>query len=146
VAGFVVLAALTWLAGRFAAFRIGRSTFDIEAAGQDIYYVSAHLHVLAAVGALFLVFGAIYLALERAGRGRRRHVLGAIHFAATFVGAAVIFVPQHVVVLVPRASPRPEDFFWLNAVAGAGYVVILAGQVFFVAVLIDALRPRRDLR
>jgi cytochrome c oxidase subunit 1 len=102
----------------------------------------AHIRWVWGVEAAFLLFALGYLALERFRRGRHRVLLGALHVSATFLGANLIFLPQHLLGLLPRGLlPSGLDtFFWFNGVASAGYVLMLAGQLIFVAVLLDAFR------
>nr|WP_293480206.1 cbb3-type cytochrome c oxidase subunit I [Phenylobacterium sp.] len=140
-AGFAVLGAATWASGRLSGRRFpAGAAQDGDAAA---YYVAAHIHYLLLAGGAFLAFALIYMALERARRGRRRRLLGGLHFAATFAGVNAIFLPQTVLGLAPGLAAGADGlggFFLFNGVASAGYVAVLAGQLFFVAALFDAFR------
>ena len=126
---------------------MARRRFEADPRALDTYYVAAHFHWFAAVGALFLVFAGVYFALEQQPRGPRGRLLGGLHVAATFLGANLIFLPQHLLGMARGLLPGldgVEAFFLFNGVASAGYLLALVGQVFFVAVLIDAFRRGPD--
>ncbi|MBW8814981.1 MAG: cbb3-type cytochrome c oxidase subunit I [Caulobacterales bacterium] len=136
--GFVVLVITAGVVG--TAARLGVPQMP----GADTYYVVAHFHYLPSLGVTFLIFGGIYLALEQLRRGRHRRLLGGLHFAAMFAGALGIFAPVLLlgVTSMPHrfADPIGEFRIW-NAISAGGYGLTLAAQVFFLAALIDALRP-----
>jgi cytochrome c oxidase subunit 1 len=144
VVGLVVLAGLT----AASAAALGRTGFLPTPGDRDTYYVVTHVHLLVVAGLAFATFAGVYRALEALRRGRHRRRLGAAHFALTFIGVNLIFLPQHLLVLAPglaAAAPEPSAFALLNGVSTAGYVLTLAGLAFFVAVLLDALRREADL-
>ncbi len=114
----------------------------------DSYYVVERPHFALVLGGFLLAFGAVYFALEQLRRGRLRRILGAGHFAATFGGVMLIFAPVFVLTLIgaPRGVQAfPDAFEFWNGLSFAGYVLALTGQLFFVAVVIDAFRREPDL-
>ena len=107
-------------------------------------YVVERPHYAMGLGALLLAFAVVYFGLERSGRAPRRW-LGLAHFVATFAGVLLVFAPVFVLTLTgpPRGVEALPDLFdgWAR-LSLAGYGLILAGQVLFVAVLIDAFRRK----
>ena len=134
-AGFVVLGLLSLAASR-----------AVEAGGA--FHVEARTSYVYGPEAVFLVFAVVYLALEHFRRGRRRRLLGRLHFWFTFAGMNLFLLPVHVLPFagMPRRfTDYPDAFSAWNDISSAGYVVTLAAQLFFVAVLIDAFRREPDL-
>jgi cytochrome c oxidase subunit 1 len=135
-AGFVVLAILGWVVGRLAVSRLSETR-------GDTYYVVAHLHYVLSLAAAFLVFAGVYFALERLRRGRHRQLLGGLHFGGTLAGGLALFAPALLLGSVqhPQGPADPAASFRLwNEISAAGYGLSLVSQLFFVAVLVDALR------
>ncbi|MBL8553102.1 MAG: hypothetical protein JNL41_02400 [Phenylobacterium sp.] len=114
-----------------------------------MFYVRAHLLFFAVIGGAATVFAVAYFALERLQRGRYRRVLGGLHFAMTTLGV-ILLTPAITIlafgVLPAGAADIAAAFRAWTVVAGAGYGLVLAAQVFFVAVLIDAFRRGPHLR
>jgi cytochrome c oxidase subunit I len=138
-----VFGGLLWASGAAA-----RRLFSDDFVSAESHYVVERPHFALVLGGLLLVFGAIYFALEQLRRGRRRTLLGLGHFVATFGGVLLIFAP--VFVLTLTGAPQdvatfPDAFEFWNGLSLAGYVLTLAGQLFFVAVVVDAFRREPDL-
>jgi len=142
-AGFFVLAGLDWAAARTVP------AWRADAVLTETYYVVQHVQYGVGFGALFLAYALAYLALEALRRGPHRRGLGQWHVSLTLFGVALTLLPARIFAQAAAAgalgSPL-KALDWMNAVAAAGYVLGLMGQLFFVAVLIDAFRPEADPR
>lgn len=109
----------------------------------EAYYFRAHLPFISALELGFAVAAAAYFALERAQRGLRRRLLGGAHLVFTLAGTLAIFAPVAALTLAPppRRDTDPAEALRIwGEIAGAGYVALILGQLFFAAVLLDALR------
>jgi heme/copper-type cytochrome/quinol oxidase subunit 1 len=142
-AGFFVLAGLDWAAARAVP------AWRADAVLTATYYVVQHVQYGVGFGALFLAYALAYLALEGFHRGPHRRGLGQAHVALTLLGVALALLPTRI--LAPLVSTdllgsTARVFEWMNALAAAGYVLGLMGQLFFVAVLIDSFQPERNPR
>src|SRR5690242_5646987 len=142
-AGFFVLAGVDWAAARAVP------AWKADAVLTDTYYVVQHVQYGIGFGALFLAYALAYLVLEALRRGPHRRGLGVAHLALTLTAVSLALLPGRIFGLAASAdlvaSPR-RAFEWLNAMASAGYALGLMGQLFFVAVLIDAFRPEANPR
>jgi len=141
-AGFFVLAALDRAAARAIP------AWQADAVLTDTYYVVQHVHYGVGFGALFLAYALAYLALEGFRRGPHRRWLGQWHVGLTLLGVALALLPARIFAetAARRLGPPEKVLEWMNALAAGGYVLGLMGQLFFVAVLIDAFRPEVDPR
>jgi cytochrome c oxidase subunit 1 len=73
--------------------------------------------------------------------------LGKLHFWLAFVGANMIFFPQHFVGLagMPRRIPDyPDAFVGWNYVSSLGSYVFALGLVVFFYAMIDAFRRKES--
>jgi cytochrome c oxidase subunit 1 len=142
VVGLVALAAISALSRPRVPGPLAKPGF------ADTYYVDAHLHFALSIGAAFAIFSVVYFGLETAGRGRRRPLLGGIHFALSFVGALLIFLPMVLLSAInsPLASSVGAAFRTLNGVASVGYLMTLSGLAVFLVVLADSFRRAPNLR
>jgi heme/copper-type cytochrome/quinol oxidase subunit 1 len=142
-AGFFVLAGLDWAATRTVP------AWRADAVLTGTYQVVQRVDYGVGFGALFLAYALAYLALEGFRRGPHRRWLGQWHVALTLSGVALALLPARILAQAASngalGSPA-RALEWLNALAAAGYVLGLMGQLFFVAVLIDAFRPEADPR
>jgi heme/copper-type cytochrome/quinol oxidase subunit 1 len=142
-AGFFVLAAADWAAARAVP------AWRADAVLTDRFSVVEPVRYGLGFGALFLAYALAYLVLEGLRRGPHRRMLGAGHVALTLVGVSLALAPSR---LLTEAATNgslgapTRALEWLNATASAGYVLGLMGQLFFVAVLIDAFRPEANPR
>jgi heme/copper-type cytochrome/quinol oxidase subunit 1 len=142
-AGFFVLAGLDWAAARAVP------AWRADAVLTDRYSVVQPIRYGVGFGVLFLAYALAYLALEALRRGPHRPRLGAGHVTLTLVGVALALAPTRLLTQAAAdgsLGPPGRALEWLNAIALAGYVLGLMGQLFFVAVLIDAFRPEANPR
>ncbi|XBQ16332.1 MAG: cytochrome c oxidase subunit I [Oceanicaulis sp.] len=113
---------------------------------HDTYYVVAHFHYVLSLGAVFSIFAGFYYWFEKIFGVKYNSLLARTQFVFFFVGANVIFFPQHFLGLagMPRRYVDYADgyAFW-NLVSSWGYVIMAIGMLIFFALLIEAAIRRR---
>jgi len=143
---------MLWAIGFIFLFTVGGVTgvvvanAGIDASLHDTYYVVAHFHYVLSLGAVFSIFAGWYYWFEKIWGVKYNSVLARLQFLFFFVGANVIFFPQHFLGLhgMPRRYVDYADgFAFWNGVSSWGYLIMLVGLAFFFAVLIDAVVRRR---
>jgi cytochrome c oxidase subunit 1 len=145
-------APMLWAMGFIFVFVIGGVT-GVALAGaaldqsfHDTYYVVAHFHYVLSLGAVFSIFAGFYYWFEKITGLKYNEALGKAHFWLFFIGANVIFFPQHFLGL--QGMPRrivdyPEAFAFWNKVSSSGYLIMAAGMLVFLIVLVEAFVRRR---
>ncbi|MHA6288964.1 cytochrome c oxidase subunit I [Maricaulis sp. CAU 1757] len=143
---------MMWAIGFIFLFTVGGVTgvmlanAGVDQAFHDTYYVVAHFHYVLSLGAVFAIFAGFYYWFEKIWGVKYNSLLARLQFLFFFVGANVIFFPQHF--LGAQGMPRryvdyADGFALWNEVSTWGYVIMLVGMVLFFMVLIDAMIRRR---
>ncbi len=143
---------MMWAIGFIFLFTVGGVTgvvlanAGVDQALHDTYYVVAHFHYVLSLGAVFAIFAGWYYWFEKIFGVKYNSLFARLQFLFFFVGANIIFFPQHFLGL--QGMPRryvdyPDAFAFWNQVSSWGYVVMLVGMFFFVLVLLDAMIRRR---
>src|SRR6516164_9385240 len=136
---------MVWAIGFIFLFTVGGVTgvvlanAGIDRSLQDTYYVIAHFHYVLSLGAVFSIFAGFYYWFPKMTGYTYSDFLGKLHFWLAFIGANLIFFPQHFLGLAGmprRIADYPDAFAGWNYVSSIGsYVFALGLLVFFYAMI-----------
>jgi cytochrome c oxidase subunit 1 len=144
---------MLWALGFIFIFTVGGVTGVVLAnAGvdrvlHDTYYVIAHFHYVMGIAAVFAIFGGWYYWFPKMSGYMYNETIAKAHFWAMFIGANIIFFPQHFLGLagMPRRTvDYPLAFHGWNEVSSIGsYITGLSLLIFFAGVIEAFARKRR---
>jgi cytochrome c oxidase subunit 1 len=104
---------------------------------HNTYYVVAHFHYVLSLGAVFGIFAGFYYWIGKMTGRPYPEFWGQVHFWMLFVGANIIFFPQHFLGAqgMPRRYPDYPDAFWgWNLVSSLGSYLAAASMIVFLYV------------
>jgi cytochrome c oxidase subunit I len=105
---------------------------------HNTYYVVAHFHYVLSLGAVFGIFCGFYYWIGKMTGRQYPEFWGKVHFWTLFIGANVIFFPQHFLGAqgMPRRYPDYPDAFWgWNMVSSLGSYIAAASMIVFFYVV-----------
>ena len=135
--GFIFLFTMVGFTGLVLAI----TPIDIQL--QDTYYVVAHFHYVLVAGALFAIFGGIYLWLPKWTGHMYDETLGKTHFWLSFIFFNMAFFVQHFLGLagMPRRVPdyalQFADFNRISSIGAFGFGL---SQLLFLYVVLKCIR------
>jgi cytochrome c oxidase subunit 1 len=143
-------APMIWAIGFIFLFTVGGVTGVVLAnAGVDrslhaTYYVVAHFHYVLSLGAVFGIFAGFYYWFPKMSGYVIPDWIGQLHFWIAFIGANLLFFPQHFLGLagMPRHyADYPDAFAGWHLVSSIGSYIFAAGLlVFFYGVALAFTR------
>ena len=144
---------MLWALGFIFLFTIGGVTgvmlanAGVDRVLTDTYYVVAHFHYVLSLGAVFSIFAGWYYWFPKMTGYMYNETLGKLHFWLTFIGANVLFFPQHFLGLagMPRRyADYPDAFAFWNGISSAGaYITTLGTLVFLLGVVVAFARREK---
>ena len=144
---------MVWALGFIFLFTVGGVTgvmlanAGVDRALHDTYYVVAHFHYVLSLGAVFSIFAGWYFWSPKITGYMYSEFWGHLHFWLTFVGANILFFPQHF--LGAAGMPRryidyPDGFAFWNQVSSIGsYITALGTVCFFIGVFVAMTRRQK---
>jgi cytochrome c oxidase subunit I len=144
---------MLWALGFIFLFTVGGVTGvmlanpGVDRGLHNTYYVVAHFHYVLSLGAVFAIFAGWYYWFPKMFGYDYSEFIGKLHFWTTFIGANVLFFPQHFLGLagMPRHyADYPEAFAYWNRISSIGsYITAVGLVIFFIGVIQAFARARK---
>ena len=121
----------------------------VDRALHNTYYVVAHFHYVLSLGAVFAIFAGWYYWFPKMTGYEYSEFWGKIHFWLTFIGANILFFPQHFLGLAGMnrhyADYPPGLAFWNGISSYGSYLTAFATLVFFFGMAVSLMRAKRTV-
>ena len=125
-----------FVSGGVTGIILGNSALDIQL--HDTYFVVAHFHLVMGSAAFFGMVAGVYHWFPKMFGRMMNSTLGYIHFWTTFIGAYMVFFPQHYLGIAgfPRRYYAYTGFDFTNKYQDLAQVSTIAAIVVFAANII----------
>jgi cytochrome c oxidase subunit 1 len=110
---------------------------------HDTYFVVAHFHYVLSLGAVFSIYAGMYYWIGKMSGRQYPERWAQIQFWVTFIGANLLFFPQHFLGTagMPRRIPDyPDVYVGWNFISSLGSYVSFTGHLMFIAIMFYTLR------
>ena len=127
--GFVA----TFVIGGLSGVMLASVPFDIHV--HDTYFVVAHLHYVLFGGSVLGLFSGVYHWFPKMTGRMVNETLGRIHFALTFIGLNLTFLPMHQLGLLGmnrRIALYDPQYQPLNLICTIGSYILAVSTIFFI--------------
>jgi cytochrome c oxidase subunit I len=127
--GFVSM----FVVGGLSGIMVASVPFDIHV--HDTYFIVAHLHYVLFGGSVFGIYAGMYHWFPKITGRLLDETWGKIHFALTFVGFNLTFLPMHVLGLQGmnrRVAEYDPKFATINMICTIGSYILAVSTVPFV--------------
>ena len=114
---------------------------------QETYYVIAHFHYVMGIAAVFTIFAGWYYWFPKITGYMYNETIAKLHFWLMFIGANVLFFPQHFLGLqgmMRRSVDYPDAFAGWNEISSIGAFITGVGVLVFLYCMFDALFVRKE--
>ncbi|MEN9251338.1 MAG: cytochrome c oxidase subunit I [Thermostichales cyanobacterium BF4_bins_65] len=139
--GFVSM----FLIGGLSGIILASVPLDIHV--HDTYFVVAHLHYVLFGGSVLGIFAGIYHWFPKITGRMYNELLGKIHFALTFIGFNLAFLPMHKLGLegMPRRVAQYDpQFTTLNQVCSIGTLILAISTLpFLINIIVSWVAGKR---
>lgn len=119
--------------GGLSGIMVASVPFDIHV--HDTYFVVAHLHYVLFGGSVFGIYAGLYHWFPKMTGRMLDETWGKIHFALTFVGFNLAFLPMHVLGLQGmnrRIAEYDPKYATLNLVCSIGAYILAVSTIPFI--------------